>query len=136
MVYTVFLFVARKPGTSIASFIDHYENKHMPLLMSIFGDDKPLRHSRYYLKRAPGDSNMADNTDPPPLVFMGDVSAIDYDCITAFELEDEAHFMRFSQTFANSPLRSAVDEDEKAFLDQSKLRCVASEDRRLMAPQS
>jgi len=41
MGYRVFMFVARKPGMSLEAFVDHYENKHVPLVLEILGGEPP-----------------------------------------------------------------------------------------------
>lgn len=126
---TVFMFVTRKPGMSLEDFKDHYENKHVPLVLRAVGDAKPLSHSRYYLQRNP--AAQGDAEVPPPLLFVGNPETVDYDCITKVELEDEAHFARFTEVFANSPLKKELEEDQAAFADGSKFKIVAVESPRI-----
>ncbi|KAF3001918.1 hypothetical protein E8E13_006565 [Curvularia kusanoi] len=123
MTYTVIMLIARKPGMSMEAFIDHYENKHVPLVLEVLGDAQPVRHTRHYLKRQP--SNGDSDDVPPPLLYFGDASTIDYDCITKIELRDAAHFQAFNERFANSPRRKELDEDQEAFADGSKFRVLA-----------
>lgn len=131
MTCKIFMFVARKPGMSLEDFVDHYEKKHVPLVLEIVNDQAPVRHVRYYLKRNPIDQG----TDvPPPLVFVGDAGAIDYDCITTVEFRDEAHLQAFNEKFSNSPRRKEVEEDQAAFADGSKFRVVAVESPRVTNP--
>ena len=132
MGYTVFMFVTRKPGMSLEAFVDHYENKHVPLVMEVLGDVVPVRHTRHYLKRNPPGAE--GNDVPPPLVFFGDASTVDFDCITTVELKDEAHFQAFNEKFANSPRRKDIDEDQEAFADGSKFRVVAVESPKITEP--
>jgi hypothetical protein len=132
MTFTVFMFVTRKPGMTLEAFIDHYENKHVPLVLEVLDDVAPVRHTRYYLKRNPAG---AEGTDvPPPLVFVGDAATVDYDCITTVELRDEAHFQAFNEKFTNSPRRKDIDADQEAFADGSKFRVVAVESPRVTTP--
>lgn len=114
---------------SLEAFVDHYENKHVPLVLEVLGDQAPVRHTRHYLKRIP--AGLEGNDVPPPLVFFGDAATIDYDCITSVELRDEAHFQAFNEKFANSPRRKEIDEDQAAFADASKFRVVAVESPRI-----
>jgi hypothetical protein len=130
MGYTIFMFVTRKPGMSLEAFVDHYENKHVPLVLEVLGDVAPVRHTRYYLKRGAAEGN---NT-PPPLVFVGDAATVDYDCITTVELRDEAHFQAFNEKFATSPRRKDIEEDEAAFADRSKFKIVAVESPKITEP--
>jgi hypothetical protein len=123
MVYVVFMFIARKPGMSLEAFKDHYENKHVPLVLQVLGDEAPVRHTRHYLQRNPAAAE-GDGV-PPPLLFFGDASTIDYDCITKVELRDEEHFQAFNVKYASSPLKKELEEDQLAFSDASKFRVLA-----------
>lgn len=129
MTYTVFMFITRKPGMSPEAFIDHYENKHLPLVREVFGDQAPVRHTRHYVKRAP--AGPEGDGFPPPLVFAGDAATIDYDCIVKVELRDEAHYQAFNEIVANNPRKKETDEDLAAFVDRSKVRVVAVESPRI-----
>lgn len=51
--YVVAAFETRKPGTSVASFIDYYDSTHVPIIKTSMGSSFPLTHARYYLKRQP-----------------------------------------------------------------------------------
>ncbi|CAO2656507.1 Nn.00g053100.m01.CDS01 [Neocucurbitaria sp. VM-36] len=126
---TVFMFVPRKPGISLEAFKDHYENKHVPLVLKALGDAKPVSHTRYYCQRNP--AAQGDAEVPPPLLYVGDPSTIDYDCITTVELEDEAHFKRFNEAFETSPLRKEIEEDQNLFADSSKFKVLAVETLRV-----
>lgn len=125
MTVALFMFVPRLPGTTLEAFKDHYENKHVPLVLRAIGDEKPLRHTRYYLQRNPAAQGSADTA--PPLLFAGNPDTIDYDCITTIEFEDEAHFARFNEAFQKSPLKQEIEEDEGRFADRSKFKIVAVE---------
>jgi hypothetical protein len=125
MTYTLFMLITRKQGWSIEQFKDHYENKHVPLVMEALKDALPVSHTRYYLKRndaARGEADVA-----PPMVFAGDATTVDYDCITKIELRDEQHFKDFNVAFANAPGRAEIQADEEVFADKSKFRLFAIE---------
>lgn len=126
------MFIGRKPGMSLAAFIDHYENKHVPLVLEILGKAAPVRHTRHYVKQNPAGAE--ENNGPHPLVFFGDAAAIDYDCITTVEYRDEAHFQESNEIFANSPRGAELQEDQAAFADGSKFRVVAVEDPKFTVP--
>lgn len=132
MVYVVFMLIARKPGTSLKAFKDHYENKHIPLVLEVLGDVAPVRHTRHYLQRNPAATEGDDV--PPPLVFVGDASTIDYDCITKVELRDEEHFQAFNAKYASSPRQEELKEDQLAFSDASKFRVLAVGDISVTEP--
>jgi hypothetical protein len=132
MGYTVIMLVTRKAGTTIEQFKDHYENKHMPLIMDVLKDVLPISHTRHYLKRneaAKGDADVA-----PPLVFMGDASTIDYDCISKIELRDEEHFGQFNAAFVNTPRKEEIQADQDSFADGPSFRAFAIENIEVTKP--
>jgi hypothetical protein len=132
MGYTVFMLVTRKAGLTIEQFKDHYENKHMPLIVDVLKDVLPVSHTRHYIKRneaAKGDADVA-----PPLLFVGDASTVDYDCITKIELRDEEHFGQFSAAFANTPRKPELEADEERFADVAKFRVFAIESTEVTKP--
>jgi hypothetical protein len=132
MGYTIIMLVTRKAGLTIEQFKDHYENQHMPLVMDVLKDVSPVSHTRYYLKRneaARGDADVA-----PPLVFAGDASTVDYDCISKIELRDEEHFKQFNEAYANSPRKAELHADEAIFAEVEKFRVFAIESTEVTTP--
>lgn len=97
----------------------------MPLCLEALGDEKPIRHSRYYIQRNPG--AQGDSDVPPPLLYLGDPATVDYDCISMVEYEDEAHFLRFKEVMQNGPLREKITADQDAFEDHSRMKALAVE---------
>ncbi|KAF2868223.1 hypothetical protein BDV95DRAFT_501029 [Massariosphaeria phaeospora] len=132
MSYTVFFFMARKSGITIEQFKDHYENKHIGLVkeyLGHLGDVLPVSHTRYYLKRneaAKGEADVA-----PPLVLMGDVNSVDFDCLTIVEFRDEEHFGQFSQAQNSSPHSAELEADRAAFADPTNVRIMVAEGPRV-----
>jgi hypothetical protein len=55
--YLIAAFETRLPTTTIAHFIDYYDNTHVPLIKTLTGASFPLSHSRHYLKHV---------QNPPP----------------------------------------------------------------------
>ncbi|KAH6638118.1 hypothetical protein C7974DRAFT_154673 [Boeremia exigua] len=123
MGYVVLMFVTRKPGMSFEAFVDHYENKHIPLVLEIIGDDAPVRHTRHYVRSNPGSAEGSDVHSPP--------ATTDFDCLTTVEFRDEAHFHR---VFANSRRKQELEDDQAAFSDKTKFRAVAVEDPKVTVP--
>jgi hypothetical protein len=119
MAYIVFMLITRKEGMTVEQFKDHYENKHVPLVMEAIKDALPISHTRYYLKL----NEAAEGK--PPLVFVGDASTVDYDCITKIELRDEEHFSLLNKAMHESPRKAEVEADESAFANKSKFRMFA-----------
>jgi hypothetical protein len=130
MGYTVMMFVARKAGTTIEQFKAHYENSHVPLLMDILKEVAPVSHTRYYLKRNEAEKGSADVA--PPMVFVGDASSINFDCVTKVELRDEAHFGQFNQAFMAR--RAEIAADEQQFADGSNFRVFGIESTEVTTP--
>jgi hypothetical protein len=121
MSYTVFFLTSRKSGLSPEKFKDHYENKHLPLVIDCLKDfpgAAPLSHTRYYLRRGENDV---------PMLIMGDASTVDYDCLTLIEFRDEHHFGEFNQAWMTSPKKAELDADAETFGDFSKFRILAVE---------
>jgi hypothetical protein len=132
MTYTVMMLVTRKADLSLDQFKDHYENKHVPLILDCLKGVEPLSHMRYYLQR--NDAAKGDGDVAPPLVFAGDASTIDYDCLTKIEFRDEEHFQQFNHEFMNSPRLAEVEADQKEFTDGIKFRVFAVEEARVTKP--
>lgn len=124
MVFTIFMFIPRRPGMTPEEFRDYYENRHVPLVLSILDKDtQPVRHSRYYIQRdasAQGDAAVA-----PPLLYLGDPDKVIFDCVTMVEFEDKAHFTRFRDVFKHSPKKLELEEDQKMFEDESRFVALA-----------
>jgi hypothetical protein len=130
MGYTVMMLVSRKAGTTIEQFKAHYENSHVPLLMDVLKEVAPVSHTRYYLKRDEAKKGGADVA--PPMVFVGDASTVNFDCITKVELRDEAHFGEFNKAFMAR--RADIAADQEQFADGSKFRVVGIESTEVTTP--
>lgn len=112
--FTIVVFLTRKPGLSPAEFKDHYENKHVPLLHSLGGPTFPLSHTRHYLARDPS------NPEHPPIVVWGNPEGFDYDAFVEVTFESEAALREFQKVMVSPE----VLEDEDRFTDRTKLRAV------------
>lgn len=132
MTYTIIHLLTRKPSLSLDEFKDHYENKHVPLVLECIKGVEPQSHVRYYLKR--NDASKDEAGIAPPLVFAGDASTIDYDCITKIEFRDADHFRQFSHVAGNSPRLAEIEADQKAFVDMAKFRAFAVEEAMVTKP--
>lgn len=124
MPITLVMFIARKPGVPLEEFINLYENIHIPLVFKALGDAKPLSHTRYYPQRNP--AAQGDAEVPPPLLYVGDPSTIDYDCMAIVEFED-AHFKTFSEVMQTGPMKKEIEEQQATFADGSKFKMMAVE---------
>ncbi len=94
--------------------MDHWENKHVPLLKSLSGPRFPLSHTRHYLSRGPS------APEYPLNVVHGNPTAFDCDAFTVVMFENEAAFEEFLPTMS----RPEVLEDEDRFTVREKMRAV------------
>lgn len=104
----VFAFLTRRNGIDTQAFIDHYENKHVPLVLSLA--PAPLIYKRNYVVR--GDEfNREDN-------------AIDFDVVTELVFSDRDAYVAWIERLGVD----AVADDEHTFLERSRTRaCVIDE---------
>ncbi|KAF2467316.1 uncharacterized protein BDR25DRAFT_305713 [Lindgomyces ingoldianus] len=131
MVYTIVLFVSRKPGFSIAQFKEHWEGKHIPLLKSIAGPSFPLSHTRNYVARVGGGAGTragvspgVDATSTSPVVLVGNVEAVDWDGYAELKFRDELHFQQFFALVNEPEAAAKIQEDEERFSDSEKFKVV------------
>ncbi|TVY85713.1 hypothetical protein LAWI1_G008996, partial [Lachnellula willkommii] len=78
-------------------FRNHYENTHMPLLISLTGSVFPKTHKRYYLTRTPKDpsSSNTSNANHAVTVDEGEAEDFDYDAYAELEFESVEKFAAF-----------------------------------------
>ena len=103
--YKVFGFLTKKDGLSMADFIDHYENRHIPLVGGLASP--PLVYKRRYIER-----------DRPTT--KG--ATVDFDAMTELVFEDRSAFAAWMATLFGPDSGGVVAEDEERFLDRSKTR--------------
>jgi hypothetical protein len=95
----VFAFLTRRNGIDTQAFIDHYENKHVPLVLSLA--PAPLVYKRNYVVR--GDE------------FNREDDAIDFDVVTELVFSDRDAYLAWI--------------DEHRFLDRSRTRAYVIDER-------
>jgi uncharacterized protein (TIGR02118 family) len=104
----VYAYLTKREGMETRAFIDHYENNHVPLVLSLAST--PIVYKRNYLVR--GDE------------FNREEDTIDFDVITELVFADRAGFIEWVETLS-------VDEiaaDEERFLDRSRTRAYVIEE--------
>jgi uncharacterized protein (TIGR02118 family) len=107
-VFKVFAYLTKRPDITSEAFMDYYENKHVPLVLSLA--PTPNVYKRNYVVR--GD---AANRESP---------AIDFDVITELVWDDRAGFEDWIARLGVP----AIAADEANFLDRSKTKaCVIDE---------
>ncbi|EPE29943.1 Dimeric alpha+beta barrel [Glarea lozoyensis ATCC 20868] len=125
MVYTVTVFLWRKPGISPSQFRNHYETVHIPLLRTKVGSSFPLTHSRHYLTRTPNSLGSSDNSNDnhKPTILGGKPEDFDWDVYSEMVFQDYEHFGVFAQKMGE--ISDGKDEEWKvdceAFLDMDKI---------------
>jgi uncharacterized protein (TIGR02118 family) len=104
----VFAYLTKREGLETESFIDYYENHHVPLVLSLA--PTPPVYKRNYPVR--GDELNRDE------------AAIDFDVITELVFDDRASFGEWTTKLGVE----AVAADEEKFLDRSRTRaCIIDE---------
>jgi hypothetical protein len=111
----VLLLLKRRPGLSLAEFIERYETVHVPLA------EKHATTMRHYERRY---------LHPGSHVLFGDVVAEpEYDVITELWYDDVAAFTDQQDDLRRRPEQvAAIIEDEEKLFDRAKSRLVFVED--------
>jgi hypothetical protein len=104
--FTVFAFLAKRDEISMQEFIDYYENKHIPLILTLA--PAPLVYKRRYLIR------------DQELTKSGNV--VDYDVMTELGFADQEAFAAWTGKLFAPGIAERVAEDEARFLDRSQTR--------------
>ncbi|KAF2107914.1 hypothetical protein BDV96DRAFT_653415 [Lophiotrema nucula] len=117
MVYSLILFVTRKPGLSLHEFKYHWETNHIPLLKDLVGQDFPLSHTRHYLDR--------DTSLPgaPVTALFGAQEHFTFDGVGVLTFINRDHYESFHAKLKGEA-QKMHDEDLAAFVDITKLKGV------------
>lgn len=107
--YKVVAFIKRKAGITPEEFRDYYETRHAPLIERL--TPKMLAYRRNYLNFA--------------APFKRDEEHIGFDVVTEMEFADEAACQAWFDAFAAPAVLDQVLEDERNFLDQSRVMVCA-----------
>jgi uncharacterized protein (TIGR02118 family) len=108
-VFRVMAFLTKREGMEMPDFVDYYEHHHVPLILSLA--PKPLVYTRRYRGEA--------------LTETG--SAPDFDVMTELGFADRAAYLDWMAQLAGSG--GQVGADEARFLDRSRTRAFAFEER-------
>jgi hypothetical protein len=104
----VYAFLTKREGMETQAFIEHYETRHVPLVLSLA--PAPIVYKRNYLAR--GDElNREEDT-------------IDFDVITELVFADRAGFAEWTEKLGVE----AIGMDEERFLDRSRTRAYVIEE--------
>ena len=111
--FTVFGYLSKRDDVSTQDFMDHYENRHVPLILSLA--PAPEVYRRHYVNR--GDAlNLRDD-------------ALGFDVITELGFADRDAFLAWIGALSAGEAGERVAEDEARFLDRSRTRSAVMEDR-------
>ena len=128
MPFTIVAFIWRKPGLSPSEFRSHYENQHIPLLLSLTGPTFPLSHTRFYLVKNSLDSTSStgvSTVDYSPTVFAASPDDFGYDVYCELVFEDSAAFEAFFSRMQDPRTAAAIADDESKFIDRQKMEVAA-----------
>jgi uncharacterized protein (TIGR02118 family) len=105
----VFAFLTKRDGIDTAAFIDHYENRHVPLVLSLA--PAPLVYKRNYVVR--GDELNRES------------ESIDFDVVTELLFSDRDSYRAWIEALGVEE----VATDEERFLERSRTRAYVIEER-------
>ncbi|KAL9082469.1 MAG: hypothetical protein Q9159_006389 [Coniocarpon cinnabarinum] len=144
MPFSIQIQARRAPHLSPAEFQQYNEEVHLPKMRTWLGDNWPLDHRRFYVRRSSGsstgtssppfhDSPTKNSSGPayPAQIFRGDQADIDFDVCTVVTFEDEAHFRRYLARMAEPDIARDFREDSGRFVEQQSLRIHGLEDVRV-----
>jgi hypothetical protein len=112
--FKVMALLGKKPGLSKAEFIDHYENRHVPLIKGMFDGIVEYRRSYVDLTGA----ILSDGVAPP-----------DFDVVTELWFKDRAGYEAMLAGPGNPEIAKRVADDEDHFLDRTKTRFFVVDER-------
>jgi uncharacterized protein (TIGR02118 family) len=110
--FKVLGFPCKKEGMETQAFVDHYENKHVPLICSLA--PAPLVYKRRYLMR--GEQLTKDGGEA------------DFDVVTELGFADRAAFLAWRSKLSGPGAGEQVAADEAMFLDRSRTRAYIVEE--------
>jgi uncharacterized protein (TIGR02118 family) len=110
---TIMAFLTRRQDLDTQAFIDHYENRHVPLIRGIAA--LPITYRRYYLVR--GDA----------LNHEGD--GVDFDVVTELGFADRDGYLAWARAVFAPGTHERVAEDEARFLERARTRAFVVDQR-------
>jgi hypothetical protein len=111
----VFAFLTKREDIDTQAFIDHYENHHVPLALSL-APAAPAVYKRNYLVR--GDE------------FNREEDTIDFDVITELVFPDRAAFLAWIQHLGVEQIAN----DEETFLNRTRTRAYVIDEHTTSVP--
>ena len=110
--FKVLSYLVKRDGMNIEDFVEYYENRHVPLILSLA--PVPVVYKRHYLQH--GDAaNLGAGT-------------IDFDVVTEIAFADRAAFEFWSDAVGTGDNGDRVAADEARFLNRSRTRACVVQD--------
>jgi 3-hydroxyacyl-CoA dehydrogenase len=113
--YKTIAFLKRKAGMSREAFIDYYESKHVPLILSIAPQVCDYRRSFLVEEGA--------------ILYPG-AGPVDFDVVTELWYPDRAAYEAALALFTKPENAAAIARDEENFLERARTRFYVAEERR------
>ncbi|EQB00049.1 uncharacterized protein (TIGR02118 family) [Sphingobium wenxiniae] len=101
------VLLRRKNDLTVDQFIDHYENRHVPLVREVLPTIG--RYVRNYLDHTSVSAGRQEGDAPTPY----------FDVITELWFEDDAAYQAFVAALSDPEVSRRLQEDEERFLDRS-----------------
>jgi EthD domain len=127
--FKVAWLLRRKPGITHDQFREHYETSHAVLGQKHFGH-LITSYTRNYNPPSP-----EPGPDATPTERLIAATRWDYDCITEWEMRDEAALDEVFALLLDPVIGRIFHDDEEHFLDRSSVRLVRCDVRRTKAPE-
>ena len=105
--YKILLFMKRRPGMSVESFREYYEERHAPLCLQ--GGSTMSRYVRRYL-------------EPQPHPETGSWELPPFDVITELWFDDEQAFRGTLGHLTSTVMPEVITDDEANLFDRSSFR--------------
>ena len=110
--FRVLAFLSKRKDLETQAFIDHYENKHVPLICSLA--PTPIVYKRRYVMLGEKLTTAA--------------GAIDFDVVTELGFPDRAAYLAWTAQLSGPGAGDQVAADEAKFLDRSRTRAYVVEE--------
>ncbi|KAK5630659.1 hypothetical protein RRF57_006374 [Xylaria bambusicola] len=104
MIFSILVFMSRKPGTTPEQFRNYYTGSHLPMFRKLVGPHFAVRHVRRYIHRieAPRGGAIQRNSSTPASVLLGSQADFNFDVVATVDLKTAADFWEHCD-FAQQP---------------------------------
>lgn len=123
MPYRVLATIRKNSALSTQAFIDYYENKHVPLIISLSGDTLPSVYKRRYTHRELDIKDSAFGT----VIRSAADETVDFDVVVELVFASQAAFATWGARI-NADGGERIAADEAVFLDRSSMKALVFEE--------